>query len=344
MQTMQHENIGKPQDSYLEIPSFEGIIDEDEKEAMLKKAREFIKIGYPKVDLKKLGPIEFGKKPGNKNTIVKLGPKGGETEIFKKDGSGFLFDFTKRNAKALGPEAESLIDQDKVDKSEIRRSIINETESEVRKAERIKTEKAKHVQNIKNLRIRIEKTKFKIQQLEQNQQLDPNIENEKEMRNNRQLLKNYETDLENEKKELAALEKLERKMVKEKKIKLDQLRARHAAKDSEQNTLEERLNSTKSLDDLNEQKDELQRKNEEDRVIIEDENTSPSEREAAEERMEERQEELARLNAQIEERERALPLRERIKEIFKNTVLRLPPSCLLLLSQFEQSFQLLQKL
>ena len=62
---------------------------------------------------------------------------------------------------------------------------------------------------------------------------------------------------------------------------------------------------------------ELQRKNEEDRVIINDENTSPSEREAAEERVAERQEELARLNTQIEERERAMPLRERIKEIFK---------------------------
>ena len=69
--------------------------------------------------------------------------------------------------------------------------------------------------------------------------------------------------------------------------------------------------------DLNEQVAELQRKNEEDRVIINDENTSPSEREAAEERVAERQEELARLKTQIEERERAMPLRERIKEIFK---------------------------
>ena len=51
--------------------------------------------------------------------------------------------------------------------------------------------------------------------------------------------------------------------------------------------------------------------------VIRNEDTSPSEREAAEERVEERQEELARLRTQIEERERALPLRERIKEIFK---------------------------
>ena len=48
---------------------------------------------------------------------------------------------------------------------------------------------------------------------------------------------------------------------------------------------------------------------------MEDENTSPSERAAAEARVEEREEELARLRTQIKERD--LPLRERIKEIFK---------------------------
>ena len=42
-----------------------------------------------------------------------------------------------------------------------------------------------------------------------------------------------------------------------------------------------------------------------------------SDKQAAEGRVEERQEELARLRTQIDERERALPLRERVKEIFK---------------------------
>ena len=51
--------------------------------------------------------------------------------------------------------------------------------------------------------------------------------------------------------------------------------------------------------------------------MIEDENTSPSEREAAEARIEEREEELTRLNPQIQEREEALPLRERVKNVFK---------------------------
>ena len=155
------------------------------------------------------------------------------------------------------------------------------------------------------LRNRIEGTQAKIEQL------GPTLENESELRELRQRKKIYETNLEKTKKEVAALEKQERQKAKEKK-RVDQLRASLAAKESERNTLKERLNTTKTLDDLNEQVKDLERKNEEDTEIINDENTSPSEREAAEERVAERQEELARLNTQIEERERAMPFRERI--------------------------------
>ena len=51
--------------------------------------------------------------------------------------------------------------------------------------------------------------------------------------------------------------------------------------------------------------------------IVEDENTSPSEREAARERLAVRNEELEELNEEIEARERQRPLLERVKEIFK---------------------------
>ena len=51
--------------------------------------------------------------------------------------------------------------------------------------------------------------------------------------------------------------------------------------------------------------------------IIQDENTPPSEREAAEERVAGRNEELDLLQTQIGERESAMPLRERVREIFK---------------------------
>ena len=45
--------------------------------------------------------------------------------------------------------------------------------------------------------------------------------------------------------------------------------------------------------------------------------TSPSDKEAAEQRVAARNEELARLQTQIAEREAAMPLRERVKEVFK---------------------------
>ncbi|KAL9982398.1 hypothetical protein ACROYT_G004434 [Oculina patagonica] len=101
------------------------------------------------------------------------------------------------------------------------------------------------------------------------------------------------------------------------KTRVDQLRAGIAAKESERNTLQERLNDTRALDDLKEKEAELKQQNEEDQAVIEDENASPTNKQAAEERVAERTEELGRLQTQIAERERALPLRERIKEIFK---------------------------
>ena len=73
----------------------------------------------------------------------------------------------------------------------------------------------------------------------------------------------------------------------------------------------------KALGELKERENDLKLQNDEDQKIIQDENTSPSEREAAEARVAERNEELDRLQTQISERERAMPLRERVREIFK---------------------------
>ena len=88
-------------------------------------------------------------------------------------------------------------------------------------------------------------------------------------------------------------------------------------KNKKRNAIVARLSSTKPLDELEEQKATLERQIKENTRVIEDENTSPSEREAAEARNEEGEEELVRLNQQIQEREKDLPFRERIKEFFK---------------------------
>ena len=130
------------------------------------------------------------------------------------------------------------------------------------------------------------------------------------------LIKNYENDEKNLKKELAPLEK-QAKNKENEKAKVKRLRSRIAAQKGERNAMEEMLNSTKPLDDLKERKSELQRQNEEDQAIMQDENASSSEKEAAEARVEQRNDELARLQTQVEERERVRPLSERIKEVFK---------------------------
>ncbi|KAL9964267.1 hypothetical protein ACROYT_G027885 [Oculina patagonica] len=309
MQTMQHEQSGLPDTSYDETPLLGSFIHQDDKPAMIDRAKDFIKRKFPKVNFAKLDPIGFSKKSGNETTIVSFGSKGGETEIFKKDGTGLLKKFTDKFKAPLGPEAESLIAQDNEEIRESRQRL-REAESQLQQAETIAMQKEKATQEVEDLRIRIERTQAKIDQL------GSNVENESELRRLKQLKKNLEKDFENAKKEVAALEKQAKQKAKE-QTRVDQLRASLAAKESERNTLQERLNDTRALDDLKEQEDELKRQNEEDKKIIEDENASPTDKQAAEERVAERTEELGRLQTQIAERERALPLRERIKEIFK---------------------------
>ena len=123
MQTMQHKKSGLPDTSYDEIPSLEGFTHQDDKPAMLERAKEFIKNKFPKVDFGKLGPIGFSKKSGNETKIVSFGPKGGESKIFRDDGSGLLKSFTDKLKKSLRPEAESLIAQDKEEIRETRQSL-----------------------------------------------------------------------------------------------------------------------------------------------------------------------------------------------------------------------------
>ena len=81
--------------------------------------------------------------------------------------------------------------------------------------------------------------------------------------------------------------------------------------------IEERLNSTKRTDELEDDEARLKRLNKEDQAVIDDIYASELEKEAARERMADRDEELLRLQTQISERENSLSLRERIKAIFK---------------------------
>ena len=228
-------------------------------------------------------------------------------------GKGLLKKFTDKFKTSLGPEAESLIAQEN---EEIRenRQRLREAEKQLRDAEKLASEREKAAQEVQNLRNRIERNQAQIEKIQEEQ--GTNVESESELQRLQQLKKNYQKDFENAKKEVAALEKQAKTKAKE-QTRVNQLRPSLAAKESERNTMEVRLNDTRTLDELKEQEAELQRQNEEDQAVINNEDASPSDKQAAEGRVAERQEELARLRMQIDERERALPLRERVKEIFK---------------------------
>ena len=127
---------------------------------------------------------------------------------------------------------------------------------------------------MQDLRTRIERNQAQIEKIQEEQ--GTNVESESELRRLQQLKKNYQKDFENAKKEVAALEKQAKTKAKE------QLRASLAAKESERNTMEARLNDTRTLDELKEQEAELQRQNEEDQAVIDNEDASPSDKQAAE--------------------------------------------------------------
>ena len=98
---------------------------------------------------------------------------------------------------------------------------------------------------------------------------------------------------------------------------VDQLRHDTGELDQHLNELRAKEETLKPLDELEQEAEELETKIAEDKRVIEDENTSPSERTAAEARLLENEAELDRINTEIEVRERQKPLLERIKDIFK---------------------------
>lgn len=87
---------------------------------------------------------------------------------------------------------------------------------------------------------------------------------------------------------------------------------RPTTKESERNAIEER---PKPLDGLKERESEVRRQKEEDLAIIQDENTSPPDKDTTEGSMAKINEELALLQTQIAERERARPVSERIRDL-----------------------------
>ena len=183
IQTMEHEKSGLPDTSNVETPSLEGSTHQDDKEAMLERAKTFIKNLFPKADLAKLGPVGFGKKSGNVGKVVLLGSRGGETKIFRDNGSGLLKSFTYKFRKSLGPEAESVIAQDN-DKIRETRQSLREAESQLKETEKLSSESEKALQEVKDLRTKLDQTQARIDALHDEQ--GSTVESESELRRLRQ--------------------------------------------------------------------------------------------------------------------------------------------------------------
>ena len=98
---------------------------------------------------------------------------------------------------------------------------------------------------------------------------------------------------------------------------VERLKRQYENQRQKRDTAEATLNRTKPLDELEREREELKRKIEEDRRIMNDKDATPQQRMVAGERFSENTDELARLDPQVQEREEALPLRERVKNIFK---------------------------
>ena len=135
-----------------------------------------------------------------------------------------------------------------------------------------------------------------------------------------QKLKDEKRALEGEKKtKQQQISQLQKDMIQYNTIQEEVAKLTHENRELDQhlNELRAKEETLKPLDELEQEAEEINRKIKEDRQLIDDENTSPSERAAAEARVVENEAELDRVNAEIEARERERPLLERVKDIFK---------------------------
>ena len=125
-----------------------------------------------------------------------------------------------------------------------------------------------------------------------------------------------EADKQSKQQELAQQRKLAKQDDKI-RTEVDKLMRDKRGLEERSNELRAKQDALQPLDRLKQRAEELNQHRTEDLRIIEDENTSPSEREAARERLALHNEELEELNEEIEARERQRPLLERVKDIFK---------------------------
>ena len=285
----------------------ENPLSQENQNKQIERAKRYIKLRFPSVDFNKLGPIRYSSK--NPLQLVVIGPGGGETPIFLKDGSDFQQQLLNKTfvKNAFGPSGKDVLNNtyEKIRKTQ---KILKQRRQDQARFFEQKEDKEKEELDLKR---RIELEQEKKAPLEDNP-----AANKAEIKRREQLIKNLNKDFKTIQKEKEQLQKNYESSQKQNE-KISRLEASISQEIQKRNYLERRLNSTRSFDFLKEKEGRLIRLNKEDQEIINDENAPDIEKETAVERLEARNEELSRLQTQIGGREDTMPLRERIKEIFK---------------------------
>ena len=304
-------NMGEKGEGIPLLPTYNDFVYTEDKETLVNRFKQFNKAKRPRVDFSKI-VISLGKKQGNQGKAVALGPKGGETVIFKQDNT-FRAEFSQKYSAALGPSAENIIAEDN--------TALRDTQQRIKDAQQVESrlnaqaqKQEQETQERQRLETQLEQTNQRIDNMEKEggTVMERQMETDRLKRESAKLKRDIKAAKEKEK-EYAQTAKEQDKAAKD----VEHLKRQYAAQKQKRDATEATLNRTKPLDELEAERESLKRKIEEDRRLIEDENTSSSEREAAKDRVAENTDEIARLEPQIQEREEALPLRERVKNIFK---------------------------
>ena len=304
-------NMGEEGEGIPLIPKYDDFVYTEDKDTLVNRFKEFIKDKFPKVDFKKL-VIGFGKKPKNQGKAVVFGPEGGETVIFKKDNT-FTKAFSNQYSDALGPSAENVIAEDNTALQDAKRRIAEAQVLEDhlnKQAERQQQE----VQELQQLETQLNQTNERIDNMEN--EGGTMMERQMELDRLRRESAKLKRDIEAAKvktKQFAQLAKEKDKAERE----VARLKRQYDDRKKKRDATEASLNRTKPLETLEVEEETLKRKIKEDQQILNDENASSEERNNAYERYTANVDELARLESQVQEREEALPLRERVKNIFK---------------------------
>ena len=304
-------NMGEEGEGIPLIPTYDDFVYTEDKETLVNRFKAFIKAKFPKVDFSKI-LIGLGKQKGNQGKAVAFGPKGGETVIFKQDNT-FTKAFSKQYSDALGPSAENIIVEDREGLAETNQRL-KEAEQQEQLFNKTVERQQQALRGVVELRNQLDQINHRITTIENEGGTVLVRQNETDrLKRQAEKLKRDIEEANKKEKEYAQTVKERDKAARD----VARLQRKYDAKRQKLTAEEARLNRTKPLDELETEREDLKRKIKEDMETMYDENASLAQKSEATARFEARTAELERLEPQIQEREEALPLRERVKNIFK---------------------------